>query len=140
MVARMTSLHSDANLPAGAWDSDLDYCPTLTQAGRRMLAHLRGHPAAPVYRNRSGNKLLAGEVAALRAYEQEVMDAEIAWQPGEPPALDGGLPAPGLGHGAALPRLRLAPGAPASTCRRSAAPTCRTISPHSCRTMPTWRA
>ena len=82
----MTSLHSDANLPAGAWDSDLDYCPTLTQAGRRMLAHLRSHPAAPVYRNRSGNKLQAGEVAALRAYEQEVMDAEIAWQPGQPPA------------------------------------------------------
>ena len=64
----MTSLHSDANLPAGAWDSDLDYCPTLTQAGRRMLAHLRSHPAAPVYRNRSGNKLQADEVQALRAY------------------------------------------------------------------------
>ena len=57
----------DVNLPGGAWESDRDYCPTLTPAGARMLAHLRSHPCAPVYRNRSGNKLLAGEVEALRA-------------------------------------------------------------------------
>ncbi len=82
----MISPHAEANLPAGAWDSDLAYCPTLTDAGRRMLAQLRNHAAAPVYRNRSGNKLLAGEVAALRAHEREVMDAVIAWHPGEPPA------------------------------------------------------
>ncbi|MGK5027520.1 capsule biosynthesis protein CapK [Janthinobacterium sp. RB2R34] len=79
-------MRSDANLPAGAWDSDLEYCPTLTDAGRRMLARLRTHPAAPVYRNRSGNKLLAAEVAALLAHEREVMDAVIGWQPGQPPA------------------------------------------------------
>ena len=77
---------SQDNLPGGAWASDLDYCPTLSDTGRRMLAHLRSHPAAPVYTNRSGNKLLAHEVVALRAHEREVMDAVIAWQPGAPPA------------------------------------------------------
>ena len=77
---------SQDNLPGGAWASDLDYCPTLSDTGRRMLAHLRSHPAAPVYTNRSGNKLLAHEVDALRAHEREVMDAVIAWQPGAPPA------------------------------------------------------
>ena len=77
---------SQDNLPGGAWASDLDYCPTLSDTGRRMLAHLRSHPATPVYTNRSGNKLLAHEVDALRAHEREVMDAVIAWQPGAPPA------------------------------------------------------
>ena len=76
----------DVNLPDGAWESDLDYCPTLTPAGGRMLEKLRSHPAAPRYRNRSGNKLLAAEVAALRAYEQEVMEATIGWSAAAPPS------------------------------------------------------
>lgn len=76
----------DWNLPGGAWEFDRDYCPTLTQAGVQMLARLRGHPSAPVYRNRSGNKLLAEEVAALREYEREVMEASIGWSSDAPPA------------------------------------------------------
>lgn len=76
----------DVNLPGGAWESDRDYCPTLTQAGARMLEKLRSHPCAPQYRNRSGNKLLAGEVEALRAYEQEVMQAVVAWSAAAPPS------------------------------------------------------
>ncbi|TDY36457.1 AMP-binding protein [Janthinobacterium sp. 75] len=76
----------DVNLPGGAWESDRHYCPTLTQAGARMLEKLRSHPAAPQYRNRSGNKLLAAEVAALRVYEQEVMDAAISWSRAAPPS------------------------------------------------------
>ena len=76
----------DVNLPDGAWESDLDYCPTLTPAGGRMLEKLRSHPAAPRYRNRSGNKLLAAEVAALRAYEQEVMEATIGWSAAAAPS------------------------------------------------------
>lgn len=69
----------DAHLPAGAWESDRDYCPTVTASGAQMLERLRCHPSAPRYRNRSGNKLLASEVEALRAYEREVMDATISW-------------------------------------------------------------
>lgn len=76
----------ESNQPAGAWASDRDYCPTLTPAGARMLEKLRSHPCAPRYRNRSGNKLLAGEVEALRAYEREVMDATIGWSDAAPPA------------------------------------------------------
>jgi len=76
----------DVNLPGGAWESDRDYCPTLTLAGARMLAKLRSHPCAPQYRNRSGNKLLADEVDALRAYEQEVMQAVVAWSAAAPPS------------------------------------------------------
>ena len=76
----------DVNLPGGAWESDRDYCPTLTLAGARMLAKLRSHPCAPQYRNRSGNKLLAEEVDALRAYEQEVMQAVVAWSAAAPPS------------------------------------------------------
>ena len=76
----------DVNLPGGAWESDRDYCPTLTQAGSRMLEKLRSHPCAPQYRNRSGNKLLAAEVEALRAYEREVMDAVVAWSDAAPPS------------------------------------------------------
>ncbi|MDN2712256.1 capsule biosynthesis protein CapK [Janthinobacterium sp. SUN118] len=75
----------DANLPGGAWASDREYCPTLTQAGRDMLERLRSHPSAPRYRNRSGNKLLAEEVDALRAYEREVMEAGIGWSADAPP-------------------------------------------------------
>ena len=75
----------DSNLAAGAWESDYEYCPTLTPAGARMLEKLRSHPCAPQYRNRSGNKLLAGEVEALRAYEQEVMEAAIGWSAAAPP-------------------------------------------------------
>lgn len=83
MVARMSG---EWNLPVGAWEFDRDYCPTLTQAGAQMLAQLRGHPSAPVYRNRSGNKLLEEEVQALREYEREVMDAAIGWSTDGPPA------------------------------------------------------
>lgn len=78
-------MNAEFKLPAGAWESDLDYCPTLTQVGAQMLARMRSHPAAPVYRNRSGNKLLAEEVAALRDDEREVMQAAISWSMDAPP-------------------------------------------------------
>ncbi|WP_409026690.1 capsule biosynthesis protein CapK [Janthinobacterium sp. SUN098] len=76
----------DVNLPGGAWESDRDYCPTLTPTGARMLEKLRSHPCAPRYRNRSGNKLQAAEVEALRAYEQDVMQAAIGWSADAPPS------------------------------------------------------
>jgi phenylacetate-CoA ligase len=64
---------------------DAERFPTLTAHGRRMLDFMRDHPHAPVYRNRSGNRLLAHEVEAQRAYEAQVAAAPVGWAPGEVP-------------------------------------------------------
>jgi len=64
---------------------DEEYCPTLSPAGRQMLDFLRQHPAAPIYRNQSGNRLLAEEVVALREFERQVQVASIGWPPGTLP-------------------------------------------------------
>jgi phenylacetate-CoA ligase len=70
-------------------DIEREYWPTLTPHGRKMLEFLREHPAAPIFRNLSGNGLLADEVVALRAWEREVQDAVVGWPPsGRPPWLD----------------------------------------------------
>jgi phenylacetate-CoA ligase len=66
-------------------DLDAERFPTLTEHGRRMLDFMRGHPCAPIYRNRSGNRLLAHEVAAQRAFEREIAAAAVGWQPGAAP-------------------------------------------------------
>ena len=63
-----------------------DRFPTLTAAGRRMLDFMRDHPAAPAYRNHSGNKLVAGEPEALRAFEAAVAQAHVGWLPDARPA------------------------------------------------------
>lgn len=60
--------------------------PTLTPAGRAMLDFLRDHPCAPVYRNQSGNKLLAHEVEQVLRFEREVARAAVDWSPGGHPA------------------------------------------------------
>ncbi|HEX8906815.1 MAG TPA: AMP-binding protein [Longimicrobiaceae bacterium] len=81
--------------PAPSWDmaraegdeiTDAERYPTLTEDGRRMLAFLRDHPAAPIYRNRSGNRLTAEEVERVRAFDAEVRAAEVGWRAGELPA------------------------------------------------------
>lgn len=59
--------------------------PTLGPAGQRMLDFMLDHPCAPIYRNRSGNRLLAHEVEAQRAHEREVADASVGWLPGAVP-------------------------------------------------------
>ncbi len=64
---------------------DSERYPTLSEQGQRMLDFMREHPAAPAFRNGSGNKLLAAEVDELRNYEREVLDARIGWHHGEPP-------------------------------------------------------
>ncbi|KQW87399.1 capsule biosynthesis protein CapK [Massilia sp. Root418] len=66
-------------------NEDIERFPTLTPAGRAMLAFLREHPSAPVFRNESGNKLLAHEVEQVRAFEQEVASASVGWPPGSAP-------------------------------------------------------
>lgn len=65
---------------------DRERYPTLGEAGRRMLTRLLEHDAAPRYRNRSGNKLTAEDVASLRAFEHDVATARIDWSAQRPPA------------------------------------------------------
>ncbi|MYM86468.1 capsule biosynthesis protein CapK [Rugamonas sp. FT82W] len=70
-------------------DEELRF-PTLTPEGRRMLEFLCEHPAAPFYRNQSGNKLLAHEVGQVRRFEAEIAQATVGWPAGGKPAwLDG---------------------------------------------------
>ncbi len=51
--------------------------PTLSPVGQRMIDFMREHPAAPIFRNQSGNKLRAEDIAAVLAHEREVADAVI---------------------------------------------------------------
>ena len=55
--------------------------PTLSPAGQRMLDFMREHPAAPIFRNQSGNKLSPEDIAAVRVHEREVADAVIPTTP-----------------------------------------------------------
>ena len=66
-------------------NEDLEFCPTLSPAGQAMLDFMREHPAAPIYRNRSGNRLKTGEVAMLRAFVDEVLDSRPGWPRGDQP-------------------------------------------------------
>lgn len=65
--------------------TDNERYPTLGDAGREMLRFLREHPHAPIYRNRSGNRLTANDLEQVRIFEREVELAEVGWQPGEQP-------------------------------------------------------
>lgn len=60
--------------------SDSQRYPTLTDAGRRMLERLREHRHAPIYRNQSGNRLTAEDLARVRAFEREVLAATVGPQ------------------------------------------------------------
>lgn len=64
---------------------DTERYPTLTDAGRAMLRRLSEHPAAPIYRNRSGNRLLAADLPDLDGFERDTLAASIDWRPGAPP-------------------------------------------------------
>ena len=57
--------------------NDADRFPLLGTAGRAMLRRLREHPHAPIFRNASGHRLRAGELAQARAFEREVADAKM---------------------------------------------------------------
>ncbi|MDA4572107.1 hypothetical protein, partial [Escherichia coli] len=61
--------------------TDADRYPTLSTAGQAMLQQMREHPAAPIFRNASGNRLRADEVTALRGYEREITCARFEWTP-----------------------------------------------------------
>lgn len=66
--------------------TDLERYPTLTESGRETLRRMVEHPSAPRFRNRSGNRLLATEVAQLRKFESEALAAPIDWDQSRPPA------------------------------------------------------
>lgn len=65
--------------------SDNDRYPTLSDDGRRLLDRLREHPNAPIYRNQSGNRLLAEDVDRVRAFEREVLSSGLGWGPDRRP-------------------------------------------------------
>lgn len=71
MDARLTSL-------ADPEPTDQERYPTLTDAGRRMLEFLLEHPAAPRYRNQSGNRLTLEDVASLREFDNLVLSSSSA--------------------------------------------------------------
>ncbi|HEX8055266.1 MAG TPA: hypothetical protein VF481_01285 [Novosphingobium sp.] len=62
--------------------TDAERYPTLSPKGRDMLRFMREHPAAPMFRNQSGNRLTEVDLAALAAFEAAL---------GAPPR-DAGLP------------------------------------------------
>lgn len=66
--------------------NDAQRYPTLTEEGRRMLEFLREHPHAPIFRNESGNRLTADDVARVREFERQVQSEETGWRPGELPS------------------------------------------------------
>jgi phenylacetate-CoA ligase len=59
--------------------TDTDRYPLLSDAGRRMLDFLREHPRAPVYRNHSGNRLNASDLAFVRRESASVLASEVGW-------------------------------------------------------------
>jgi phenylacetate-CoA ligase len=65
--------------------TDADRYPTLTAAGRAMLTRMTEHPAAPAYRNQSGNRLLREDLEGLVAFEAQMVAAPIPWRPGVAP-------------------------------------------------------
>jgi phenylacetate-CoA ligase len=67
---------------ADAETTDAARYPTLTEHGRRLLALMREHPHAPIYRNESGNRLTAEDVERVRLFELEVAAADVGWTPG----------------------------------------------------------
>jgi len=59
--------------------TDDERYPTLSEHGRDMLRFLREHPHAPIFRNQSGNRLLAEDVERVRAFERETLAAHVDW-------------------------------------------------------------
>ena len=66
---------------------DRERYPTLSAEGQQMLDFLREHPAAPIFRNQSGNRLLQEDIDAVLAHEHEVAHATVGWSPVSQPVL-----------------------------------------------------
>src|SRR5574341_799549 len=80
--------------------TDAERFPLLTEVGRRLLQWLREHPHAPRYTAQSGNRLTAGYLRRVRAFEAELNAAPRGWQPGAtPPWLADFVDIPALDRG-----------------------------------------
>lgn len=66
--------------------ADPDRYPTLSPDGAAMLQFMTEHPHAPHYRNRSGNRLLPADLAALAAFERDIKQRRPAMATSQPPA------------------------------------------------------
>lgn len=73
------------------WPNDAERYPTLTAEGRRLMTWMREHPAAPRFRNESGNRLTAEDLAALERYQANLGEVP---QGGKTPGWVAGL----IGH------------------------------------------
>jgi phenylacetate-CoA ligase len=60
--------------------TDAQRYPTLSPDGARLLQRLREHPHAPLFRNRSGNRLTSSDLTRVLAFEREVLTASIGAQ------------------------------------------------------------
>ena len=57
--------------------TDENRYPTLTVHGKKMLDFMREHPCAPIFRNKSGNRLTAEDLEELRTHETRIASACI---------------------------------------------------------------
>lgn len=65
--------------------TDKERYPLLSDSGRQLLDFLREHPNAPIYRNASGNRLDADDLAYVRREEANVLAADTGWLPNSYP-------------------------------------------------------
>ncbi|MEP3891347.1 MAG: AMP-binding protein [Hellea sp.] len=56
--------------------TDQDRYPTLSDAGRDTLRKMREHPAAPIFRNQSGNRLTVEDLQDLERFEAQLQTAK----------------------------------------------------------------
>lgn len=60
---------------------DSERYPGLSAQAAQLLQRMREHPHAPIYRNRSGHRLLPAEVAQLQAWSTQVQAASVDPRP-----------------------------------------------------------
>jgi phenylacetate-CoA ligase len=65
--------------------SDQERFPTLSEAGKKMLDHLREHPHAPKYNYACGDQLSACSLDRVRSYSIAIKQARNKWEAGEIP-------------------------------------------------------
>ncbi|MFH1139348.1 MAG: AMP-binding protein [Pseudomonadota bacterium] len=75
----------DAGMMTREIDADKERYPILTGQGRSMLAFLREHPHAPIFRNRSGHKLTAEDLVQVMEFEEKILGAKVGWDPSAAP-------------------------------------------------------
>ena len=57
--------------------TDKNRYPTLTPDGKKLMNYMREHPSAPIFRNKSGNRLTESDLLALADHEIHVKTARV---------------------------------------------------------------